>query len=71
MIGTAVIVGTFGCMTGTYLCVSYLNSMEEDIPHIHEKIMEILAEIDTENLPAKHKAELELILENYKNYGTK
>lgn len=71
MIGTATIVWTFGCMTGTYLCVSYLNSMEEDIPHVHAKIMEILTEIGQENLTPEHRTQLETILANYEAYGVR
>lgn len=71
MIGTVTIVGTFGCMTGTYLCVSYLNSIEEDIPHVHAKIMEILTEIKQENLTPEHRTQLETILANYEAYGVR
>lgn len=71
MVGTMAIVGTFGCMTGVYLCVSYLNDEEEDIPHVHEKIMEILRDTDKENLPDNHREELKTILENYEKFGIK
>jgi len=67
MPGTAVVVGTFGCMTGTYLCVSCENP-ETDLRIIHRHIMEILAEIEKENLPDNHREQLEQILENYEEF---
>lgn len=66
--GTAVVVGTFGCMTGSYLCVSCVHP-EKDIKVIHKNIMDILTDIKTETLPKNHREELETILENYKAYG--
>lgn len=71
MVGTAAIVGTFGCMTGSYLCVSYLNDAEEDIPHVHAKIMEILRDVEKENLTSEHRKQLETILANYEAHGIK
>lgn len=68
MPGTAVIVGTFGCMTGSYLCVSCVHP-EEDIKVIHKNIMDILSSLEKENLPTNHQEELKTILENYKAYG--
>jgi len=67
--GTAVVVGTFGCMTGTYLCISHLGDEEKDIPEIHAAIMDILRDIEMENLPKNHREQLRTILENYERQG--
>jgi S-ribosylhomocysteine lyase LuxS involved in autoinducer biosynthesis len=67
--GTAVVVGTFGCMTGTYLCVS-CNNPETDIAEIHKNIMNVLREINQTTLSADHKVQLQEILKNYKIFGT-
>lgn len=45
--------------------------MEEDIPHVHAKIMEILTEIGQENLTPGHRTQLETILANYEAYGVR
>lgn len=66
--GTAVVVGTFGCMTGTYLCVSHIGDEEKDIPEIHATIMDVLRSIERENLPENHRKQLEMILENYNKF---
>ena len=70
MPGTAVVVGTFGCMTGTYLCVSCVDP-ESDITVIHRNIMEILGEIDQESITPDHREQLKTILENFEKYGKK
>jgi len=67
--GTAVVVGTFGCMTGTYLCISHIGDEKKDIPEIHAAIMGILRGIGRENLPENHREQLEMILENYEKHG--
>ena len=67
---TAVIVGTFGCMTGTYLCVSCVDP-EADIDLIHKNIMEILGEVNTASFTEDHREQLLTILENYKKHGNK
>lgn len=67
MPGTAVVVGTFGCMTGTYLCVSCENP-ETDITEIHRNIMEILKNISTEKLSPEEREQLTTILDNYERY---
>ncbi len=67
---TAVVVGTFGCMTGTYLCVSCVNP-DEDIKVIHKNIIGILADIDKDNLAENHREQLEKILQNYQEFGRK
>ncbi len=67
--GTAVVVGTFGCMTGTYLCISHIGNEEKDIPEIHAAIMEILRDIEMKNLPENHREQLQMILENYEKHG--
>lgn len=64
----AVIVGTFGCMTGMYLCVSAERGDEAEVYHIHAAIMQILSEIDTSSWNESQKAQLRLVLENYKNF---
>lgn len=66
--GTAVVVGTFGCMTGMYLCVSCVDP-KTDIMIIHRYIMEILETIPTENFTHIHSTQREQILKNYKEYG--
>jgi S-ribosylhomocysteine lyase LuxS involved in autoinducer biosynthesis len=70
MPGTAVVVGTFGCMTGTYLCVSCVNP-ETDITLVHKHIMDILREMNMDSFTEGHQEQLRTILENYKNYGIK
>ena len=70
MPGTAVVVGTFGCMTGTYLCVSCVNP-ETDIILVHKNIMDILADMEKENLTPEHQIQLKTILENYEKFGIK
>ena len=64
------LVGTFGCMTGMYLCVSSEIWDESDISHIHESIMKILHEnIDVNTLWESEKIQFQNLIENYKNYS--
>lgn len=70
MSDTAVIVGTFGCMTGTYLCVSCIDP-ETDIQLIHKNIMDILGEINMASFTEEHREQLMTILNNYEKYGEK
>lgn len=70
MPGTAVVVGTFGCMTGTYLCVSCVNP-ETDITVVHKHIMDILREMNMDSFTDKHQEQLRTILENYEKHGIK
>lgn len=65
--GTAVVVGTFGCMTGTYLCVSCLDDRDEDIAIIHAHIMDILREMPMDGFSMEHQNQLKQILKNYNN----
>lgn len=69
---TITIVGTFGCMTGMYLCVSSKNGDESDIPFIHKKIIHIItSHIERESLSNEEKIQLDTLLENYKNFCQK
>lgn len=70
MAGTAVVVGTFGCMTGTYLCVSCENP-ETDLRIVHRHIMDILETMSMDSFTAEHQAQLAQILANYREYGEK
>ncbi len=70
MPGTAVVVGTFGCMTGTYLCVSCVNPAT-DITIIHKNIVDILRDMDMNNFWPEEQEQLRTILENYEKYWTK
>jgi S-ribosylhomocysteine lyase LuxS involved in autoinducer biosynthesis len=70
MAGTAVVVGTFGCMTGTYLCVSCENP-ETDLRIVHRHIMDILETMPMDSFTAEHQAQLTQILTNYREYGEK
>jgi S-ribosylhomocysteine lyase LuxS involved in autoinducer biosynthesis len=70
MPGTAVVVGTFGCMTGTYLCVSCENP-ETDLRIIHHHIMDILETMPMDSFTDAHRAQLTQILTNYTEYGEK
>lgn len=65
---SAVIVGTFGCMTGMYLCVSAERGDETEVRQIHAAIMQIISEIDTSAWNESQKAQVVLVLENYKNF---
>jgi S-ribosylhomocysteine lyase LuxS involved in autoinducer biosynthesis len=67
MPGTAVVVGTFGCMTGTYLCVSCVNP-ETDITIVHKHIIDILREMNMDSFTETHQEQLKTILENYKQH---
>lgn len=67
MPGTAVVVGTFGCMTGSYLCVSCVEP-ERDLKIIHENIMNILRDMPMKNFTKEHSRQLAQILENYSQY---
>ena len=63
-----VIVGTFGCMTGMYLCVSSEHGDEKDIVSIHAAIIEVLQEhIDISQLREEEKLQYQTLLENYAN----
>lgn len=67
---SVVLVGTFWCMTGMYLCVSSENGDKQDIPHIHKSIIEILEEnIDAESLWEKERIQFQTLIENYKKYS--
>lgn len=63
-----VIVGTFGCMTGMYLCVSAQDGDEAEVHQIHAAIMNIISEIDTSSWSESQQAQVALVLENYKNF---
>ena len=65
---SAVIVGTFGCMTGMYLCVSAQHGDEAEVHQIHAAIMQIISEIDTSTWNESQKAQVRLVLENYANF---
>lgn len=67
-----VIVGTFGCMTGMYLCVSSSVWNQTDIANIHQNIIEILQEhIDISQLSDREKIEFETLLQNYQEHAKK
>lgn len=62
------LVGTFGCMTGMYLCVSSLLWDKTDISLIHNSIIQILQEhIDLNTLWEAEKIQFETLLINYNN----
>ncbi len=72
LIGSIVLVWTFGCMTGMYLCVSSEKGDESDIAYIHSKIIEILKEeIDISKLSEAEKIQFTQLLENYNTYWVK
>lgn len=63
------LVGTFGCMTGMYLCISSEKWDESDISIIHKYIIDILQEnIDVNNISEEEKVQLETLLQNYNEY---
>jgi S-ribosylhomocysteine lyase LuxS involved in autoinducer biosynthesis len=65
---TITLVGTFGCMTGMYLCVSSEHWDQSDVPIIHAAIIDILQEhIDADSLNPGEKLQLITLLENYTN----
>jgi len=65
-----VLVWTFGCMTGMYLCVSSEKWDETDISLIHASIIEVLKEqIDINTLWEEEKIQLQTLLENYNNHS--
>lgn len=67
--GSIALVGTFGCMTGMYICISSEIWDESDIAHIHASIIKILKEkIDINSLLEEEKSQLETLLKNYRNY---
>ncbi len=70
MPGTAVVVGTFGCMTGTYLCVSCVDP-KTDITVVHKHIMDILRAMPMDSFTEEHQEQLKTILENYETHGIK
>lgn len=70
LVGSIVIIGTFGCMTWMYLSISSATGDQKDIPFIHRQIIEILREkIDPETLSLEERIQLETLLENYEKYG--
>ena len=65
-----VLVGTFGCMTGMYLCTSSEIWDESDIAHIHALIIEILKEnIEINNIWKTEQIQFQTLLENYEKYS--
>lgn len=68
--GAICLVGTFGCMTGMYLCVSSEKWDQSDITEVHKAIMEILTEeIQIETLIESEKTQFATLLNNYKNHS--
>jgi|GEM_PF-1249945 len=67
MPGTAVVVGTFGCMTGSYLCVSCVEP-EKDLKIIHENIMNILRDMPMDSFTEEHSRQLAQMLVNYSQH---
>ncbi len=65
--GKAVIVGTFGCMTGMYLCITCTDATDEEIRAIHREIMITIENMSCEQ-PAD-KIQQTQILENYRMFG--
>ena len=64
-----VIVGTFGCMTGMYLCISSPVWDAIDIHNIHAKIIEVVHEnIAPKNLSKEENEQLKQLLYNYEQY---
>ncbi|MCD5375280.1 hypothetical protein LR010_02380 [Candidatus Gracilibacteria bacterium] len=68
--GSITIVGTYGCMTGMYLCISSTAGDGTDVSNIHRIIMDILSEhIDIESLDEEEKIQFEVLIANYENFG--
>lgn len=66
--GSIVLVWTFGCMTGMYLCVSSAYWDESDIGDIHGAVMNIIDEnIQSHDLSENEAIQLQTLRENYKN----
>jgi len=64
--GSIVLVGTFGCMTGMYLCVSSEIWDHIDIQYIHWAIIEVIQEnIQKDTLDWPERIQLETLLKNY------
>lgn len=66
---TVVIIGTFGCMTGMYLCVSCKNGDSIEIWNILKSIIDVVREMDVTNFTDAEKKQIQTVLSNYEQYG--
>ena len=67
--GRSVIVGTFGCMTGMYLCFTGENASKEELMQVQKAIYEIISEMDISSFTSEEKRQIQCVFENYKNFG--
>lgn len=63
--GAAVVVGTYGCMTGMYLTLSSPDGDESALPSIHVNIMHIIRSYREQCSDANYKKQLDAVIANY------